>query len=110
VDIERADLAMRNWQGGEAGRLAVGSDAHQRLFCGMLLETHHRYDPALIEWPELAQEDVQRLASLPIWDEAVRKESYATLSVRTFAQGVRTRCCAKPSIWTRAKRRATKRC
>lgn len=88
VNIDRADRAMRNWQGGEPGRPRVGSDAHKRLFCRMLLETHHPYDPADIAWPELTQDDLRRLASLPIWDTAVHKESCATVRVQAFAQRV----------------------
>lgn len=86
VNVGRADVAMRNWQGGESGRSTVGSDAHKRLFCRMLLETHHPYDPADIAWPDLTQEDLQRLASLPIWDTAVHKESCATTRVHAFAR------------------------
>jgi hypothetical protein len=54
----------------------------------MLLETHDPYDPADIAWPELAQDDLRRLTSLPIWDTAVHKESCATIRVQTFAQRV----------------------
>jgi hypothetical protein len=88
VNVERADLAMRNWQGAGSARLAIGSDAHKQLFCRMLLETHHPYDPADIAWPELTQEDVRRLVSLPIWETAVHKELCATVRVHTFAQRV----------------------
>src|ERR1700756_2372863 len=66
----------------------VGSDAHKQLFCRMLLETHHPYDPADIAWPELAQEDLRRLASLPIWETAVHKEARATVRVQSFARRV----------------------
>ena len=88
VNVDRADLAMRNWRGAEPGRLVVGSDAHKQLFCRMLLETHDPYNPADIAWPELAQEDLRRLASLPIWGTAIHKESCATVRVQTFAQRV----------------------
>jgi hypothetical protein len=88
VNVDRADLAMRNWQGAEPGRLLVGSDAHKRLFCRMLLETHHPYKAADIGWPDLAPEDLRRLTSLPIWDIAVHKESCATARVQAYARGV----------------------
>ena len=88
VNIDRADFAMRNWQGAEPGPFLIGSDAHKRLFCRMLLETHHPYKPAVIAWPELSDEALRRLTSLPIWDIAVQKESCATVRVQTFAQSV----------------------
>jgi len=88
VNIDRADFAMRNWQGTEPGSFLVGSDAHKRLFCRMLLETHNPYKPALIAWPELSQEALERLTSLPIWDIAVQKEACATLRVQSFVQHV----------------------
>jgi hypothetical protein len=88
ANIDQADFAMRNWQGPEPGPFRTGSDAHKRLFCRMLLETHNPYRPAAIAWPELTQDALRRLTSLPIWDMAVHKEACATLRVRTFAQGV----------------------
>jgi hypothetical protein len=87
-NIDRADVAMRNWRGAEPGRFVVGSEAHKRSFCRMLLETHHPYSPAEITWPELTQQERSRLTSLPIWDNAVHKESCATARVRAFAQSV----------------------
>jgi hypothetical protein len=86
VNLDRAEAAMRNWQGAEPGQLRIGSDSHKRLFCRMLLETHHPYDPMEIAWPELRPDDVQRLAKLPIWDTAVHKESCATARVQAFAR------------------------
>jgi hypothetical protein len=88
VNIDRADFAMRNWQGAESGPFLVGSDTHKRLFCHMLLETHNPYKPALVAWPELSREALGRLTSLPIWDIAVQKESCATLRVQSFLQRV----------------------
>ena len=37
------------WTGDVNGPVATGSDAHKRLFCRMLLDTHDPYKPAVIE-------------------------------------------------------------
>jgi hypothetical protein len=47
-----ADHAMRNWtyrtEAGSEGRVRIGSEAHRRMFCRMLLDTHNPYKPAVI--------------------------------------------------------------
>ncbi|WP_243048674.1 ferritin-like domain-containing protein [Dyella sp. RRB7] len=86
--VAAADHAMRHWLGAEPGRIKVGSDAHKRLFCRMLLDTHNPYKPAVIEWPELSPEALHRITSLPIWDIAVQTEGRATLRVDTYTRTV----------------------
>jgi hypothetical protein len=88
VDINRFDFALRNWRGAEADPVRMGSDAHKRLFCRMLLETHNPYKPSVIAWPQLTPEALQRLTSLPIWDIAVQTEGRASVRVHSFAQSV----------------------
>ncbi|MGH8182617.1 MAG: ferritin-like domain-containing protein [Rhodanobacteraceae bacterium] len=84
-----ADYAMRHWQGAESGPIAIGSDAHMRLFCRMLLDTHNPYKPAIMVWPKLAPDALQRITSLPIWDIAVQTEGRAMLRARTYAHTIR---------------------
>ncbi len=86
--VDAADHAMRHWAGPEPGRIRPGSDAHKRLFCRMLLDTHNPYKPAVIEWPRLAADALQRLTSLPIWDIAVQTEGRASIRVKTFAETI----------------------
>lgn len=88
VNIDRADFAMRHWQGTEPGPVRIGSDAHKRLFCRMLLETHNPYKPAVIDWPQLPADALRRVTSLPIWDIAVQTEGRAAVRVQTFAARV----------------------
>ena len=33
--------------------IAIGSEAHKRLFCALMLDTHDSYDPDRIAWPAL---------------------------------------------------------
>ncbi|RDI97338.1 ferritin-like domain-containing protein [Dyella solisilvae] len=82
--LAAADHAMRHWLGAEPGRIRLGSDAHKRLFCRMLLDTHNPYKPAVIEWPALSEDALHRITSLPIWDIAVQTEGKAKLRVATY--------------------------
>ncbi|MDR3416755.1 MAG: hypothetical protein P4L83_11265 [Nevskia sp.] len=86
--FDDADYAMRNWSAPEPGRIGIGSDAHKRLFCHMLLETHNPYKPAVIDWPRLEPDALRRVTSLPIWDIAVQTEGRASIRVKTFADTV----------------------
>jgi hypothetical protein len=83
--LAAADHAMRHWTFPEAGRVAVGSDAHRRMFATLLLETHNPYKPAVIEWPRLASDTHRRVTSLPIWDIAVQTEGRASIRVASYA-------------------------
>jgi hypothetical protein len=70
---------------GDEARIRPGSDAHKRLFCRTLLDTHNPYKPAVIDWPQLEQDARERLVSLPIWDVAVQTEGRARLNVASYA-------------------------
>ena len=72
---------------GEA--VPLGSEAHLRLLCHTLLDTHDPYRPAVIEWPKLDEDTRGKIVSLPIWDMAVATEGRAGMNVRTFGEGVR---------------------
>ena len=87
--VAAADYSMRNWLSSEPGRIKIGSDAHKRLFCRMLLDTHNPYKPAVLVWPKLDPEALQRITALPIWDIAVQTEGRAMLRVETYAKTVR---------------------
>ena len=71
------------------GPIRTGSEAHKSLFCKTLLDTFNPYRPAVMDWPKLEQEALNRLTSLPIWDIAVQTENRAGLNVATFAEGAR---------------------
>jgi hypothetical protein len=68
--------------------LKIGSDAHKRLFCRMLLDTHDPYRPAVIPWPKLEEEAFRRLTGLPIWNIAVQIEGRASIAVKTYGEAV----------------------
>lgn len=87
--VAAADHAMRHWTGGDPGAIRVGSAAHKRLFCDMLLATHNPYKPSIIRWPDLEPDARDRLVSLPIWDMAVQTEGRAKLRVQSYADTIR---------------------
>jgi len=86
--LDASDFAMRNWTGREAGPVRIGSPQHLRLFARMLLDTHNPYKPAVIDWPKLAPDVLERVTSLPIWDIAVQTEGRASIRVQTFAETI----------------------
>jgi hypothetical protein len=51
----------------------------------MFRETFNPYRPAIINWPKLSPDMLQRLTSLPIWDIAVHTEGRARLRFASYA-------------------------
>jgi len=86
--IRAANRAAWKWEAGEAGPIVLGSEAHKRAFCRMLLDTHNPYRPSIVDWPILEQEARERLVSLPIWDIAMQTEGNASLRVLTYAETI----------------------
>jgi hypothetical protein len=66
----------------------IGSEAHKRAFCRMLLDTHDPYKPAVIDWPQLSPDAFARLTALPIWNIAVQIEGRASIAVKTYGEAV----------------------
>lgn len=65
-------------------RIKVGSDAHKELFCKQFIETHQLYDPATLPWPELDEAQLERLRSVPFWQEVYHTERRAGAIVAAF--------------------------
>jgi hypothetical protein len=86
--VEAADHAARVWAAAEPGPIVPGSEAHKTAFCRMLLDTHNRYKPAVIDWPVLEPEARERLIGLPIWDIAVQTEGKARQRVLSYAETI----------------------
>ncbi|MFL9889928.1 ferritin-like domain-containing protein [Paraburkholderia sp. RL17-381-BIF-C] len=79
------DRTLRHWTFHGPARVKIGSEAHKQMFCRMLLETHNPYKPAVIDWPALPPDALERLCALPIWDIAVQTEGRASIAVHTYA-------------------------
>jgi hypothetical protein len=88
AEVGAADRAARTWEAGECGPIVLGSEAHKRAFCRMLLDTHNPYRPSIVDWPALDPEARDRLVSLPIWDIAMQTEGNASLRVLSYADRV----------------------
>jgi hypothetical protein len=86
--LEAADRAARQWTAAAKGPIVPGSEAHKTAFCRMLLDTHNPYKPAVIDWPKLEPEALERLVGLPIWDIAVQTEGKARLFVASYAAAI----------------------
>jgi hypothetical protein len=74
------------WPGD--GPIRFGSDAHKRLFCKTLLDTHDPYRPRVLDWPRLDADAERRITALPIWDIAVQTENKAGMNVATYAEAI----------------------
>lgn len=77
--------SQAGWTGHNGPPLKFGSEEHKALFCTTLLDTFDPYKPAVIDWPELSPDALERLITLPIWDIAVQTEGKAGLRVKTYA-------------------------
>ena len=64
AEVQAADRVARTWAAGECGPIVLGSEAHKRAFCRMLLDTHNPYRPAIVDWPALEPEARDRLVAL----------------------------------------------
>ncbi len=66
--------------------IKLGSEAHKRLFCGFFLDSHDPYRPEDIAWPKLNDEELRSLKNLPVWNQAVKTETYTALKVQTLGK------------------------
>ena len=62
----------------------IGSDEHKRAFCRSFVDSHRPFRPEGVAWPDLDAVGRERLAALPIWNEAVRTEAETALKVQTL--------------------------
>jgi len=85
--IDAPDLSRQGARGAKpVGRIRPGSEAHLRLLCLELLETHDPYKPSIIDWPRLDEETRHKIVSLPIWDIAVQTEGRASMNVKVYGE------------------------
>jgi hypothetical protein len=62
--------------------IRIGSDAHRDLFCQEFIDSYTDYDPATLPWPELSAADLEKLRSVPFWQEVLYTERRAGMIVR----------------------------
>ena len=68
--------------------MKIGSQEHRDTFCRHFLQTYTEYDPATLPWPELDAESLQRMRSVPFWEEVFYTERRAGAIVRAFTETV----------------------
>jgi hypothetical protein len=65
--------------------MQIGSEAHKERFCNQFIETHQRFVPDALPWPELDEANLVRLRAVPFWQEVLHTERRAGAIVRAFA-------------------------
>jgi len=68
--------------------IKIGSDAHRELFCQEFLDSYTDYDPATLPWPGLSGADLEKLRSVPFWQEVLHTERRAGMIVQAFAKTI----------------------
>ena len=79
------DTDTLDYQESRPGSLATGSEEHKELFCRFFIDTHIKFDPAAIEWPELDEGSLKLLHSLPVWAQAMETERMGTCTIQSCA-------------------------
>jgi len=64
--------------------LVLGSEEHKNLLCRTFIDTHDPFKPEDIRWPELDAEGLERLKSMPVWNEATRTEAATAVKVQSL--------------------------
>jgi hypothetical protein len=59
----------------------TGSPEHKELLCRFFIDSHLPFEPAELTWPDLDDGSRDRLAALPIWEDAVRTEAQTARTV-----------------------------
>jgi hypothetical protein len=65
--------------------MQIGSAAHKELFVQTFFDGHRRYEAAELPWPELDDDAIALLRSLPFWTHARQFESSAGPMILKFA-------------------------
>src|SRR5215470_13515541 len=68
--------------------MKIGSEEHKQIFCRHFMETYQEYDPKTLPWPDLDEAALQRLRSVPFWQEVFYTERRAGAIVKAFTDTV----------------------
>ena len=66
--------------------IRIGLESHKQLFCQTFIQTHYPFKPEEIAWPDLDDESLARLKSLPVWNEAARTEAATAVKVQALGR------------------------
>ncbi len=68
--------------------IKLGSQSHKELFCHSFINSYQEYTPELLPWPNLDPISLERLRSIPFWQEALYTERKAGIMVSAFARTI----------------------
>ncbi len=68
--------------------MKIGSQEHRDAFCRHFTQTYTEYDPNTLPWPVLDDEALQRIRSVPFWEEVFYTERPAGAIVAAFTETV----------------------
>ena len=67
----------------------IGSDGHKEEFCRDFIDSHLRFEPEELPWPELDDAALARMRAVPFWQEVLHTERRAGRIVAAFAETIR---------------------
>src|SRR5215468_5206635 len=65
--------------------MKIGSDEHKQRFCNAFIASHNRFEPESLAWPDLDAAGLERLRSIPFWQEVLYTERRAGAIVAAYA-------------------------
>src|SRR5438105_4775202 len=51
--------------------MKIGSEEHKQRFCNAFITSHRQFDPESLAWPDLDPAALERLHSIPFWQQVV---------------------------------------
>jgi hypothetical protein len=68
--------------------MKIGSEEHKQQFCNAFIASHRRFDPESLAWPDLDPAALERLRSIPFWQEVLYTERRAGAIVAAYGQTI----------------------
>ncbi|MGF1600777.1 MAG: hypothetical protein ACFCU8_01950 [Thermosynechococcaceae cyanobacterium] len=65
--------------------MQLGSYEHRKVFCQALTDHHIKYDLDQIPWPQLTEQDLQRLREIPFWSKVLQQKRQMASIARKVA-------------------------
>jgi hypothetical protein len=81
-------FARRFMKSPTSPAVEIGSQAHKELYCRHFKETYQHYVPDELPWPDLDEAALQRLRSVPFWQEVLHTELRAGAIVKAFSKTI----------------------
>src|ERR1700760_3432182 len=69
--------------------MKIGSPEHRDTFCKHFMQTYTESDPDTLPWPDLDEAALQRLKSVPFWEEVFYTERRAGAIVAEFVKTIK---------------------